>query len=65
MEKFFEVKGTTIEKFEKVIFKGGVIPVLVIVLPTTVLANGKAAGVGVALASIYLFVFYFITQMRK
>ena len=65
MEKFFEVKGTTIEKFEKVIFKVGVIPVLIIVLPTTVLASAKATAVGVTLASIYLFVFYFITQMRK
>lgn len=65
MEKFFEVKGTTGKKIEGVILKVGVIPVLIIALPTIVMANAKAAVVGVALASIYLFVFYFITQMRK
>ncbi len=61
MEKFFEVKGTTIEKIEKVIFKVGVIPILI----TIVMANVKATILGIALASIYLFVFFFITQMKK
>lgn len=65
MEKFFEVKGTTVEKLKKAFFKVGVIPVLIIVLPTIVLASTKATMIGVVLASIYLFVFYFVTQIRK
>ena len=65
MEKFFRVEGTTGKKIEGVILKVGVIPVLIIALPTILLANTIATISGVALASIYLFVFYFITQMRK
>ncbi len=65
MEKFFEVKGTTLEKLEKVILKVYVIPILIVAIPTIVLPNTITSMVGLILASIYLFVFYFMTQIMK
>jgi len=63
MEKFFEVKGTTFEKVEKTILKVVVIPVLIIVLPMIIFGRGNILAI--AIASIYLFVFYFKTQANK
>ena len=64
MEKFFEVKGTTSEKLEKVILKVGVIPVMIVVLITE-LGNGSdvATASGIAIATIYLTMFFFKSKM--
>lgn len=63
MEKFFEVKGTIFEKFEKIILKVVVIPVLIIIVPMIIF--GRGFTLAIAIASIYLFVFYFKTQANK
>ncbi len=65
MEKFFQVKGTTGRKLEGVILKVGVIPVLIIALPTILFGKENTiAAISVAIAGIYLLVFYFKTLMK-
>lgn len=65
MEKFFQVKGTTGKKLEEVILKVGVIPVLIIALPTIVFGKEYAIeAISIAIAAIYLLVFYFKTLMK-
>lgn len=66
MEKFFEVKGTLVEKLFEVFLKVMVIPVLIIALPTIVLGKGDAITVvSCVIAVIYLFVFYFEALRNK
>ena len=65
MEKFFEVKGTTSKKIEEIFVKVGVIPLVMIAVPTIFVSVAEWKVVGIMLASIYLFVFYFMTQRNK
>ena len=63
MEKFFEVKGSTFEKAVTVFLKVLVIPILIVLFPTAMF--GKNGVLAIALAAIYLFVFYFKAHEDK
>lgn len=65
MEKFFEVKGTKLEKLEKAFLEVGVIPGLIIAIPALFIPETEWKVAGIGLAGIYLIAFLFISQRMK